>query len=195
MSDALRFDQPETAQAWQNYLQRSHDLAISLAPSQRRDMLSEIKVHLLESMREQSGTEHQQLIAAQRCLGQPEDFVPGWVEERLAESADASLLVYSRWQLLRLDARAGLLGLIRSMMFGFGFMVAFYAFAIVVLKLIFPENVGIFVLSNGIPLMGYADADGVREVVGWWLIPINLLVGSLILWWLNRRLRRLDRSR
>ena len=64
-------------------------------------------------------------------------------------------------------------------MLGFGYMLVFYSFVMFILKLIFPENIGLFVLPNGVPLVGYADAEGLSELLGWWFLPISLVFGAV----------------
>lgn len=181
------FTSTHSRETWDKYQDRVEKLAGALAAPQRRDMLLEIRAHLLESMLRGEGDESQRLEQAIAQLGRPEEFVPGWVEERLSQAADPALMMRSRWQLLRLDATRGLLGLLRSIALGFGYMLVFYSFVMFILKILFPENVGLFVLPNGVPLVGYADAEGISELLGWWFLPISLLLGVVLFWWLNRR--------
>jgi len=175
---------------WLDYQSRVEQLARRLAKPQRRDMLMEIRAHLLESMLNTEGSELERLQQAIERLGNPEDFIPFWVEERLVQAADPSLMVHSRWQLLRMDAARGMAGLLKSMAFGFGYMLVFYSFIMFFLKLVFPENIGLFILTNGVPFVGYADINGQTEMLGWWFLPVSLGFGLAVFWLLNLKTPR-----
>ena len=186
IASAPNFVQPESAALWRSYLARVETLTKPLALPQQRDIAAEVRAHLLESMLEGEGSESERLGDAQRRLGAPEDFVPGWVQERLNHSADPGLMLRSRWQLMRLDFAQGLLGLLRSVLFGFGHMIVFYSYSLVILKLIYPENVGLYTFANGVPILGFVDVDGLTEHLGWTLIPAMLVIGTGLFWLMNR---------
>ncbi len=183
---APKFVEVESSQLWSAYLTRVRALTKALAASQRQDIEAEVRAHLLESMLDGSGSESERLQSAQQRLGEPEDYVPGWVAERLSFSADPALVLRSRWQLMRLDFARGFVGLLRSCAFGFGHMLVFYSFALVILKLIYPENVGLFELPNGFPMLGFVDVAGAKEYLGWALVPLLLVIGSALFWAMNR---------
>ena len=136
-------------------------------------------------MLDKHGDETQRLKEAQASLGEPGEFIPGWVENRLEQNADAGLVLHSRWQLLRLNASRGIRGLIKSLLQGFGHMLVFYSFLMLILKPIFPANVGLFTSPEGWPLVGFVDAGEFQEHLGWWFIPVVFIFGSVLFWWLN----------
>jgi hypothetical protein len=186
---APSFERSATVRLWDAYMSRAEALTRPLTGSQRRDILLELRAHLLESMLDQPGDESERLQQAQQRLGEPEAFMPDWVEGRLEHSADPGLVLHSHWQLLKLSAARGLRGLANSMLYGFGHMIVFYCFALAILKVIFPDNIGWYTAPAGWPIAGYVDAEGFTEHLGWWFIPIVLAVGSAILLLLNFRRR------
>ena len=175
-----------TTRLWNDYISRVEVLALPLAPPQRRDILLEIHAHLLESMLDKPGDETNRLRQAQESLGDPEEFIPGWVQSRLEENADASLVLHSRWQLFRLNASRGIRGLLKSLLYGFGHMLVFYSYLMAILKPFYPDNIGAFTSPSGWPIVGFVDAGEFQEHLGWWFTPVALVFGSVILWWLNR---------
>ncbi len=184
---APQFDLPATARLWEDYLSRASALTQPLAKSQRHDILLEVRAHLLESMLNKTGDETQRLQAAQHNLGAPEEFIPGWVQGRLEQSADPALVLHSRWQLLRLNSALGLRGLLKSMLHGFGHMLVFYSYLMAILNLFYPDNVGFYTSSSGWPFIGFVDAAEFTEHLGYWFIPVMFLFGSGMLWLLNHR--------
>ncbi|MDJ0751387.1 MAG: hypothetical protein QNJ11_18020 [Woeseiaceae bacterium] len=179
------FEMPETAQLWEDYVSRVDALTRPLALPQRRDIMLEIHAHLLESMLDKRGDETHRLREAQQSLGDPDEFIPGWVQDRLEENADASLVLHSRWQLMRLNAARGIRGLLKSVIHGFGHMLVFYSFLMALLKPFYPDNIGVFTSPSGWPIVGFVDAGDFQEHFGWWFVPAALLFGSVVFWWLN----------
>ena len=182
---APSFDRPETTLVWQDYISRVETLTRPLTNPQRRDILLELHAHLLESMLNKPGDETTRLRQAQDSLGNPEEFIPGWVETRLEQSADPGLVLHSRWQLLRLNAARGFRGLMKSILHGFGHMLVFFSYLLAILKPFYPDNVGLFTSPRGWPFIVFVDAGGFKEHFGWWFVPAAIIFGTALLWLLN----------
>lgn len=193
MGDAenTTFTQREAQTTWTEYMRNVEGLCGSLGERQKADILAELKAHLLESyIQLDEGDESTRLSAAIAKLGEPEDFVPLWVEERLLEGAQPGTSTRNLYYLLRSNALKGVQQFAFSLIVGFGYMMTFYFFIMAVMKFFFPENVGLYLTPSGIPFLGYVDADEFREVLGHWLIPIGLATAISLQLLLNYLVRR-----
>jgi hypothetical protein len=190
-SDNPMFTSPAAQDLWTSYLDRVSALCGSLDRRQRADIQMELKAHLLESyIQLNEGDEATRITAAIDKLGQPEEFIPLWVEERLLDGAQPGSSTRNLFYLLRINALKSVKQFIVSMMMGFGYLLSFYLFIAAVLKLIYPQYVGLYLTESGWPFIGYVDAAGFTEILGYWLIPIGLAAAITLQWCLNILLRR-----
>ena len=154
----------------------------------------ELKAHLLESyIRLNEGDESTRITAAINKLGQPEEFIPLWVEERLLEGARTGSSARNLLHLFRINALKSIRQFMLSMLMGFGYLLSFFLFIIAVMKLVFPEHVGLYISDAGVPIIGYVDSDGFTGLLGYWLTPIGLIAAIALQWFLNTLLRRRSR--
>jgi len=185
------FTQQQAQTIWSAYMRKVEGLCGSLDNRQKADILAELKAHLLESFIQlDDGDEETRISAAIAKLGKPEDFVPLWVEERLLEGAQPGSSTRNLFFLLRSNALRGVQQFAFTMIVGFGYMMSFYFFIMAVMKVFFPQNVGLWLSPSGIPFMGYVDADEFREVLGYWLTPIGLVTAVLLQLFLNYLVRQ-----
>jgi hypothetical protein len=74
-------------------------------------------------------------------------------------------------------------------------MLVFFIFTMGILKMIYPENVGLFTSPSGLPILGFVDAEGFTEHLGWWLIPVALFTSAGLFTLLTRLIDRFHRHR
>ena len=185
------FTEKPAQQIWEGYLKQVDALCGLLDARQRTDIQMELKAHLLESyIQLNEGDEATRITAAIDKLGQPEEFIPLWVEERLLDGAQPGSSTRNLFYLLRINALKSVKQFIISMMMGFGYLLSFYLFMAAVLKLIYPQYVGFYLTKSGWPFIGYVDAAGFTEILGFWLIPVGLAAAITLQWCLNMLLRR-----
>jgi len=185
------FTQEQAQSMWTNYMSKGEGHCGVLEHRQRADILAEIKAHLLESyIRSDVGDEESRIRAAIAKLGEPEDFVPLWVEERLLEAVQPGTTTRNLYFLLRSNALKGVQQFLFSMIAGFGYLLSFYFFIMAALKIFFPENIGLYLSPSGIPFLGYVDADEFTEVLGYWLIPIGLISAIFLQYVITHLVRR-----
>ena len=185
------FTQKQAQMLWSGYMDQVGGLCGSLDRRQKADILAELKAHLLESyIQLDNGDEETRISAAIEKLGQPEEFVPLWVEERLLDGAQPGSTTRNLYSLLRRNALTGVQQFAFSILVGLGYLLSFYFFIMAVMKVFFPVNVGLHLSPTGIPFLGYVDADEFREVLGYWLIPVGLVTAVTLQLFLNGLVKR-----
>jgi hypothetical protein len=188
------FSDPKAADLWRAYFARIDRLCHPLNTRQAQDIILEIKAHLLESLLEDDKDDDLvRLESAIRRLGEPEEFVPSWVEDRLRLATEPGSGLRNLFNLFRLNAGKGLQHLLISLLFGFCYMLVFYLFSMAIFKGIFPDNIGFYTSPNGIPFIGFVDAEQFTEHLGWWLIPIGLSASAALFWLLSWMIERFHR--
>jgi len=190
------FSNSKAAELWRDYFSRVDRLCGPLSERQRQDIVLEIKAHLLESMlASELADDLERLNMAIKRFGDPDDFVPSWVEDRLRLATEPGTGVRNLYRLLRLNARKGVAHLLISLLFGFCYMLVFYLFTMAILKGIFPDNIGFYTSSGGVPFIGFVDSEDFTEHLGWWIIPFGLASSAVLLQLLSRLLNRFYRQR
>ena len=190
-SDNFTFTQQSAQDLYASYLQQVDSMCGALDPRQRADIQMELKAHLLESYIQLSeGDETKRITSAINKLGQPQEFIPMWVEERLLDGAQTGSSTRNLLRLFRINAFKSVRQFVISMLMGLGYLFSFVLFIAAVMKLVFPEHVGLFISSNGIPVIGYVDSEDFTELLGYWFIPLGLIAAFALQWVLNMLLRR-----
>ena len=195
--DNPTFTDQQAQQIWLDYLQQVEDLCGLLNHRQKSDIQMELKAHLLESyIQLNTGDEVSSIQSAIERLGHPAEFIPLWVEERLLEGSLPGASTKNLLKLFKINAARGIREFVFSMLVGFGYLFSFYFFIMAVMKVFFPQNIGVYLSSSNIPFIGYLDADGFTELLGYWFIPVGLFVGISLQLFLNRLLtRRMKKKR
>ena len=172
-------------------MRQVESLCGSLDRRQKADIQLELKAHLLESyIQLDSGDEVERIKAAIAKLGQPGEFIPLWVEERLLDGAQPGSSTRNLFFLLRSNAAKGVKQFAFSMTVGFGYLLSFYFLIVSVMKVFFPDHVGLYLSSTGIPILGYVDSEDFVELLGMWLIPVCLGTAIFLQFLSNRLIRR-----
>ncbi len=190
-TDSPTFTEKQAQKIWTDYLQKVEGLCGLLNRRQKADIQMELKAHLLESyVQMDTGDEVSRIAAAIAKLGQPQKFIPLWVEERLLDGAQPGSSTRNLFFLLRSNAVKGIKQFVFSMAVGFGYLLSFYFFIMSVMKIFFPDHIGLYLSSSGIPFLGYVDAEGFTELLGYWLIPVGLGTAVFFQFLLNKLIRR-----
>ena len=184
------------------YLTRLRSRLPGIDEQEIRDIVSELRSHILDKT-EMAGTVDEVGLTLQ-ALGSPEQLAAEYLTDNLLARAEVSrspariLGVLFRWASLSI---AGFLVFLSSIV-GYFLGVVFVLCAL--LKPIHPQTAGLWIYPSGgedatISLrlgFGSAPPDG-TDVLGWWLVPIGLIVGCGLVMlttrfalWCVRRYRR-----
>jgi len=167
------------------YLNRIRERLRGLRAEERHEILEELRGHIMEKAA--GGMTGAAVDAALESLGRPEELAREYVTDELLARAEVSrsplriLDSLFRWASLSIAGFFVLLGAITGYFLG----VVFFLFA--ALKPFHPETAGLWAsrdasgnLSLSVHMgFGYAPVSG-REVLGWWIVPIGLLSGCLL---------------
>lgn len=176
---------------WDNYFSRVSKQLIPLGRAEAEEITAEIKSHLWQGFEEMyNGDEVNALLSAIEKLGEPEDFLRRSVAEILIESGTRRFSVISIMKGLIINIGTGLKNLILSFMFFIGYLFVFAFGLLSFVKIIYPENVGFYIWDNGRVVAGFiSDADFADELLGYWIIPLMLILSVLLYVLLTRLLR------
>ena|SRR5215469_16612907 len=178
-----------------DYLARLRASLTGMTVSEREDIVEEIRMHI----RERSSDPQSSLDGVIAGLGSPELLAEQYRTGMLVQKARTSR---SPFLILRAALRWATTGVEGFMVFliaivGYATGVAFLLLAL--LKPLFPQYTGLWVGPNEFNFsfrMGATmtnPAAPVHEVLGWWLIPVCLVAGSLSLALTTRLLQFLFR--
>ena len=156
---------------------RSHLGPMSL--DEREEILREISAHIRDSV-EESGSSLQMVLER---LGPADELASQYRDGLLIRRASLSI---SPVLLLRAALRLatkGVSGVIVFFAAVFGYALGGGLVLSAFAKCIFPAHTGVWIrggelVSSGTQL--YVPQSGANEVLGWWYVPITLVVGSLL---------------
>jgi uncharacterized membrane protein len=159
-----------------------------LPPEEVHDILQEIRGHILERTEASGELTEERLVDILKALGRPDEIAPLYQVDSVVAKARISLSprvvlrgihrwsVVSGWGLVLF-----VLGIVG---YATGFSLALSAVA----KIISPDKVGAWV-GGGHFSIGTISDPGARDVLGWWLVPVGLALGTVIVLGTTRLLR------
>ena len=145
-----------------------------------RDIVEELRSHILDKASAGGEVTIAGVDAALAALGRPEELASQYATDALLARAEVSrsplrvLDSLFRWASLSVVGFLALLGSIVGYFLGFAFMLC------AVLKPFHPHTAGLWILPDGTASlrMGFGNALLVgRDVLGWWVLPVGLVVG------------------
>jgi hypothetical protein len=187
---AIPFDNPSAQRVYNDYIQRCRRVTAILSARDREDVLLEINSHIYEYLCANNATDQMEaLLNVLERLGAPEETLKEIVATRKIGEATRTFNPKHLIQALALNLTNGVIYIIISALFLFEITFP----TLIVLKLIYPNRVGLFTYDNGSFLLGYHNkalsggigigsfnhANG-TEILGAWFIPVSLLLAALI---------------
>jgi hypothetical protein len=187
----------DAARQIEDYLARLRRNLRRLKGDDVRDIVEELRSHILDKSTEQKVED---VLAA---LGTPEDLASQYTTENLFASAEVSR---SPWSILKSLFRWASLSIAGFFVF-MGSLLGYFAGVALILcgylKLIHPRTAGIWTTHDrgdtqiSVRLGFGSPPPGGHEVLGWWIVPLGILVGfglvmltTRIALWCVRQYRR-----
>jgi hypothetical protein len=189
----------ESKKVLEDYLQRLREVLGPLPEKERDEIVLEIKGHIQERIAQSSQCveDTEALKNALIRLGKPEEYGSEFVIDYLLsqgmERRHAGMIFRG---LLRWGCNT-LVGFFYSLFFFASYLISLSFVFVGIMKPIFPEQVGFFLkdgkAQNFGLVTGVTERQGMQEVLGYWIIPIGLVIG--IVWffattWLLKKVIR-----
>ena len=152
-----------------------------LPPEEVAEILREIRSHILERAEASGELTEERLVEILKALGRPEEIAPLYQVDSIVAKARSS---FSPRVVMRGIHRWSMVSTWGLALFVLG--VAAYAtgFALVLAglgKIIAPSRYGAWVGPHTIFDIGVNNDPTVRDVLGWWLIPVGLVGGAVLI--------------
>jgi uncharacterized membrane protein len=187
-----------TKKIWDQYDQRLQHILRRTDKEEKKELLLEIKSHLLESFKQDPAeSEEEKLLNAIDRLGEPEIFLRPLIADRYMTRASRTLSPKDVARGLYFSLFTGFKKAVISFLLGLGYILAFIFAVMAVFKPFFPNHVGVLLFNDGSLTAGMAfNSSGVKtDYLGYWVIPISAALAVLIYIGLTKYLRKVRRSR
>jgi hypothetical protein len=174
---------PESKKLLEDYLQKLKEVLRPLPEKEKDEIVLEIKGHIQERMAQSSQAEGESeaLKSSLARLGRPEQYGSEFVTEYLLSRG---IEQKKAWMVFKGLLRWGcntLVGFFYSLFFFASYLISASFVLVGIMKPIFPEKVGFFLRNGRFEnfglIMGVTDDPNMQEVLGYWLIPIALVIG------------------
>lgn len=163
----VTLESSQANQEWQAYFGEVDRLLRPLAADRRTEVRDELVSHVLDGMdAESDGNEETRLRRVLDRLGPPAEYLERAVGELVTEGEHST-----SWRL-----RRGIATLGRNAALVSTYLIGFFAIAIAIAKPFFPEYVGLHRLQSGWYMAGYVDVGESTELLGYWIIPLMLVL-------------------
>ncbi len=188
------FSDSVTITIWDGYCDRVLKASRALKKDDQHDLLLEIKDHLYSSFERQEGDdEAARLTAAIMQIGDPDEFIRPLIVDRLFDDAARTLNPRSVMSGFFLHISRGLKAGVVTSLFGMGYLLSIGLLLVAVIKPFDPDQVGLFAHVNGGYSLGIFDAIPATstELLGYWIIPLSMVVSLFLYIALTKSLRAL----
>lgn len=185
----------------ESYLARVRVALRGLPEREIEDIMQELRSHAVEL----AGEEKAGVEAALRSLGNPVDLARTYKSENQMVRAECSVSPLVIVQGLRHASKSGLGRVTATALYAFAYINVLTLWAAAIDKLFAPSRSGLWYTPGRIwsltLVTGGSQPEGARELLGWWLVPVALLIGwgvryltdRIAQWWI-RRYRRLKQT-
>ena len=192
---------PESKELLENYLQKLKEVLRPLPEKEKDEIILEIKGHIQDRMTQfsQGEADTEALKNALIRLGRPEEyafeFVTDYLLSKGIERKKAAMIFQG---LLRWGCNT-LVGFFYSLFFFASYLISVSFVIIGIMKPIFPGKVGFFLRNGRFEnfglIMGVTDNPNLQEVLGYWIIPVALVIGIAWFFATTWLLKKVVRSR
>jgi hypothetical protein len=166
-----------------SYLEKLRKGLAGVSREDAREIVDELRSHILEKAAPGGDNTPAAVEAALAALGSPEGLAAQYMADDLLSRATKNrspvlfLRGLLRWASLSFAGVWVLLGGLLGYFLGASFVLC------AILKTMHPHTVGLWVLPGETDAyslrLGFGNAPaGAREVLGWWIVPLGLLVGG-----------------
>jgi hypothetical protein len=168
-----------------SYLRQLRSALGPLPAAQADDIIGEIRSHLVETAAGDRGSNAQRVADAIARLGDPATLANAYLMENLALRAQSTRSPFLLLRLVLLWAARSVEGLVALVVAFFGYATALIGLGCALFKPFTPERIGLWVRQVAADDFSYqlgrvsAPPSDARELLGWYIIPLGLIVGGI----------------
>jgi len=188
----INFKSSSAQHIYDDYMRRVDKCIALLGEADKTELVMELNSHIYEAMaKDANGNEVDCLLEVIAGLGVPEEFLKPLVAGKKLDQAVRSFNPKHVFQAISLNLRSGFI----FSFFGLLYLFLFSFILLIVAKIFFPANTGLFFRGNSFSAFGFiTGTDGLTEVLGYWLIPLSIIT-ALFCYTCITLLLRLKRKR
>jgi|SRR5579863_895726 len=166
------------------YLNKVRRKLRGLDAESTREIVEELRSHILEKAAMSEEMTSATVAAALRTLGDPDELASQYVTDELLARAETSRSPFRMLDSLFFWASVSVVGFVVLLGSLVGYFLGAVFVLVAALKPFHPATAGLWMSRDamGDPVfslhLGFGTAPNVgREVLGWWIVPIGLIVG------------------
>lgn len=185
------FRDEAAARRWTGYFAEV-DRLLARVGDEAGELRADLEAHLADSFAagDPTAPETDGLENAIRRLGRPADYLRPLIADELLNRGTRSYNPVPLARGLYHSVGLGSARAIGAIAFGLGYVLLAAFTAMALLKPLWGDHVGLFRQPDGSVSFGIvAETTGARELLGYWIIPIAILVAALLYVLLTRALR------
>ncbi len=159
-----------------------------LPPEEVHDILQEIRGHILERAEASGDLTEERLVAILKALGRPEQIAPLYQVDSVVAKARVSLSPRLVMRGIQRWSSVSAWGFVLFVLGVVGYATGFSLMLSAVAKIFSPDKIGAWIHGGSFSI-GTTTDPAARDVLGWWLVPVGLAVGVLVVFGTTRLLR------
>jgi uncharacterized membrane protein len=174
----IQFQEKASQRVYWNYMNRIEKALKILPKQEQKDVLMEFNSHIFEGMkRNSSKNEMDCLLDIIEKLGDPDEVLKPMIAEKKLVQATKTFNPIHVFKALTLNITNGLSYIVFSILY----LLLFSFIALIIMKIIYPENVGMFIENGKLRTLGmsFPRPENTKEVLGNMFIPFVIL-GTII---------------
>lgn len=185
------FKDPNSIKIWQSYFNRVAKVTRVLDRESKVETELELQDHLYQSFHDETGTDEiSRLLAAIERLGEPEEYLKQIISLKLLQKGTQTLSPKALLKGLFYKLSGGIRNLLAAVFFATGYFITFIMAIMSFVKFIIPDNAGLFYWPDGSWAFGIiADSTNAQEVLGYWIVPLGILIAFIFYYILTRILK------
>ena len=167
------------------YLERLRPALSALPAAQADDIVKELRSHLIDTAEVDNQLDPQRVADAIARLGDPATLASAYLMDNLALRAQTTRSPLLLLRLVALWATRSLEGIGALVVAFFGYGTALIGLGCALLKPFTPDRIGLWIrqvapddISYQLGRVSAPPADA-RELLGWYIIPLGLVVGAI----------------
>jgi uncharacterized membrane protein len=176
---SLQLENKSAQRIYNDYIARCNKSLKILSPADKEECLLEINSYIYEYLEANKGNgkdEIENLLNILERLGVPEETFRELIASKKMNQAIRTLNPKALVQALFLNIGNGFIYILLSLLF----LIEVCFVVLIVLKLIYPNRVGVFVGSHSFAI-GFSNTQpGVTEMVGNWFIPAAMIATAIL---------------